>query len=174
MKDIQKIVNFLIKQRLILTTAESCTAGRVIHLLSKIENCGECLDAGFVVYSAHAKKRLLGVNQKTITKYTLTSEPVAKQMAKGALKESQANIAVATTGIAGSEPMDGIEPGTICFAWGFKCKHDLVIYSKTVHFDGGRERVQNSAAKYALLTIPRLCKQLEKDKFKIAHAYKLK
>lgn len=150
MKTVKKVVDFLKEHKLVLVTAESCTAGQILALLGRIEGCGECLEAGFVVYSEQAKKRLLGVKQKTIDAYTLTSEEVACEMALGALKGSQANAVIATTGITGSEPMDGIPPGTVCFAWGVKQKGKLKLVSEKKHFQGTRSEIQVKAAKYAL------------------------
>jgi nicotinamide-nucleotide amidase len=150
----KKIFSYLKDHELILTTAESCTAGRIIHILAKFAGSGECLDAGYVVYSVEAKKRLLGVKQLTIDKFTLTSEDVAREMVQGALKDSRANVVVATTGVAGPEPMDDIPPGTVCFGWGFKTNHDLAVYSETKHFKGGRSQVLRLAAQYALRRIP--------------------
>ncbi|KTD11296.1 CinA family protein [Legionella jamestowniensis] len=164
MKKISNILAFLKEQDLILTTAESCTAGRIIHLLAKISGSGECLDAGYVVYSVEAKKRLLGVKQQTIDRFTLTSEEVAKEMVEGALKDSVANVVVATTGIAGPESIDGIPKGTICFGWGFKQSKHLVVYTETKHFKGNRTQVLAKAAQYALTRIPALHKQLVNKK----------
>lgn len=153
---VKAIFNYLKKHELVLTTAESCTAGRIIHLLAKLAGSGECLDAGFVVYSETAKIRLLDVKQATINTYTLTSEEVAREMVAGAAKGSPANVIVSTTGIAGSKPMDGIPPGTICFAWGFKIKKQTLLFSETKHFTGTRTHILTEAAKYALQNIPHL------------------
>ncbi|KTD17679.1 CinA family protein [Legionella jordanis] len=149
-----QLLNYLKDNNLVLTTAESCTAGQIIHLLAQCEGSGQCLDAGYVVYSENAKKRLLGVRQETIEQYTLTSEEIAREMVMGALKDSLANVVVSTTGIAGSEPMDGIPPGTICFGWGFKLKNEVAIYSETKRFQGARADILSEAAKYALAQIP--------------------
>lgn len=156
MKEIKGILTYLQKENLILTTAESCTAGRIIHLLAKYSGSGSSLDAGYVVYSIRAKKRLLKVKQETIDKFTLTSEEVAKEMVMGAFQDSYANVIVSTTGIAGPEPMDGIPKGTICFGWGFKFSNQIIHYSETQHFEGNRSQILTSAAKYALIKIPEL------------------
>ncbi|WED43993.1 CinA family protein [Legionella cardiaca] len=164
MKDIKRILSYLKEHELTLTTAESCTAGRIIHLLAKIAGSGEALDAGYVVYSVDAKKRLLKVKQETIDKFTLTSEAVAEEMVQGALQNSAANIVVATTGIAGPESMDGIPQGTVCFGWGFKCSENVVIYTETKKFNGNRIQVLDEAAKYALIKIPSFHKKLLTNK----------
>src|SRR5690606_24334352 len=131
-------IAYLRQHKLRLTTAESCTAGKIIQLLANVPGCGSLMDCGYVVYSVQAKKRLLNVSQDTIDRCNLSSEAVAREMAEGALLDSTANAAIATTGVAGPEPMDGIPPGTVCFAWGFQ-RHALRIFTQTRHFEGDRE-----------------------------------
>ena len=112
MQEIEALLDYLKRHKLYLTTAESCTAGMVVALLAKHPGSGECLDSGHVVYSPAAKKRLLGVSQHTLDNFNLTSEEVARAMAKGALDGSPANVAVATTGVAGPGPQGEIPAGT--------------------------------------------------------------
>lgn len=154
MNKLKTILEYLKKNHLILSTAESCTAGKIINLLARIPKSGESLDVGYVVYSLQSKKRLLRVKQKTINQFTLTSEEVAFEMCLGTLKKSNCNVAVATTGIAGSQSMDGIPPGTVCFAWGFKMKENIKVYTQTRHFTGTRTKVLNQASEYTLIKIP--------------------
>ena len=156
MKEIKEVLFYLQKHKLLLTTAESCTAGKIIQLLAKIPGSGESLDAGFVVYSASAKKKVLQVNQHTIDSYSLTSEEVAREMVDGAMKHSDANVIVATTGIAGPDAKDGIPPGTVCFAWGFNISQKISCFSTTKNFSGSRTQVLTAAATYALVEIPKL------------------
>ncbi|WP_454783548.1 CinA family protein [Legionella sp. WA2022007384] len=153
-KELTEIISFLKLNNLKLSTAESCTAGCIIHLLSKIPKSGEVLDTGFVVYSEEAKLKILGVKKKTIDEFNLTSEEVAREMAEGALKLSCGNIAISTTGIAGSKPIDGIIPGTICFAWLINHENKKVIFSETVIFSGSKSKKQKLAALYSLERIP--------------------
>lgn len=101
-------LEYLKAHKLVLTTAESCTAGAMVALLAAVPGTGEVLESGYVVYSPSAKKRLLGVNPQTIERYGLTSEAVAWEMALGALKDSDATVAIASTGVAGPQPQDAI------------------------------------------------------------------
>ncbi len=91
----------------------------MVALLAAFPGTGEVLESGYVLYSPSAKKRLLGVSAQTIERYGLTSEPVAWEMALGALKDSDANVVIATTGVAGPDPASGVLPGTLGFAWAF-------------------------------------------------------
>ena len=95
---------YLKQNHLLLTTAESCTAGAMVALLAGVPGTGEVLESGYVVYSAHAKQRLLGVDPQTIERFGLTSEAVAWEMARGALRDSQASVAIATTGVVRMAP----------------------------------------------------------------------
>lgn len=147
-------IAYLDEHKLCLTTAESCTAGAIITMLSGVDGCGAVIESGYVVYSEPAKKRLLGVKQSTIDRYTLTSEEVAREMAEGALHDSTANVVVATTGIAGHEAIDGIPPGTICYAWGYQHNSEIWMLSETRRFSGNRQSVCERAAEYAIEQLP--------------------
>jgi nicotinamide-nucleotide amidase len=149
-----EIVDYLRDHSLVLTTAESCTAGKIVTLLSEVEGSGEFIECGYVVYSVQAKQRLLHVNPDTIETFNLTSCEVAREMASGALQDSTANVAVATTGILGPEDMDGIPAGTICFAWAFQSKGGQSVFSREHRFVGTRCQVQREATEYALQWLP--------------------
>lgn len=147
-------VHYLREQSLLLTTAESCTAGKIITLLSEVEGSGELIESGYVVYSLEAKQRLLRVSAETIETFNLTSCEVAQEMALGALHDSTANVAVATTGILGPEDIDGIPAGTICFAWAFQSEAGRSVFSLEHRFFGSRCQVQLMAAQHALKLLP--------------------
>ncbi|WP_422422191.1 CinA family protein [Pseudomonas sp. GZD-222] len=146
---VMAVLGYLKDHQLVLTTAESCTAGCIVALLAACPGTGEVLESGYVVYSPSAKKRLLGVNPETIERYGLTSEAVAWEMAVGALKDSDANVVIATTGGAGPNPESGILPGTLCFAWAF-AGEPIVVFTHTQRFVGERSEVMQEGALYGL------------------------
>ena len=160
-------VQYLRDNALVITTAESCTAGKIVTLLSEVEGSGELIECGYVVYSPQAKERLLHVSPQTIKTFNLTSVEVAREMATGALRDSTANAAVATTGILGPDDVDGIPAGTICFAWAFQSDDDCHVFSREHRFFGGRCHVQADATEYALQWLPhfhcraRACKKVK-------------
>lgn len=147
-------VDYLRANCLVLTTAESCTAGKIVTLLSEVEGSGEFIECGYVVYSPQAKQRVLHVSPHTIETYNLTSVEVAREMVMGALRDSTANVAVATTGILGPEDVDGIPAGTICFAWAFQSEGDCRVFSHEHLFSGTRCQVQQDATEHALKRLP--------------------
>jgi nicotinamide-nucleotide amidase len=84
-----------------VATAESCTGGLVAAALTEIAGSSDVVECGFVVYSNTAKETMLGVPAATLKRHGAVSAETAAAMASGALKNSQADIAVAITGIAG-------------------------------------------------------------------------
>ena len=150
MQKLRSIGDYLERHGLRLVSAESCTVGLVVAKLGDLPGCGKWLECGYVTYAAEAKCRCLGVNPDTIERYNLTSEPVAREMAEGALRNSSAMLAVSNTGIAGPEPEDGIPPGTICFAWAFEHQGTTSVFSETRRFEGDRNTVRKDAADYAI------------------------
>jgi nicotinamide-nucleotide amidase len=97
----ETLLSSLRGRRLKLVTAESCTGGLIAGLLTEIAGSSDVVERGFVVYSNEAKMSLLGVPQSVIGTHGAVSEATARAMAEGALKNSQADIAVSVTGIAG-------------------------------------------------------------------------
>jgi nicotinamide-nucleotide amidase len=91
-----------------IATAESCTGGLVAAALTEIPGSSDVVERGFVTYSNEAKHEMLGVPNATLRKFGAVSRQTAQAMARGALKNSAADIAVSITGIAGP---GGATPG---------------------------------------------------------------
>lgn len=157
MENLHTATAFFDQHDLTIVTAESCTAGLIAGSLADLPGCGKWFKSGYVTYSPEAKQRILGVNKKTIEQFNLTSEEVAREMVQGALGISEANVAVATTGVAGPDSGEGgIPAGTVCFGWAFRLGNGIKLYSETRHFDGERNAVRQAAADYAITRIPAL------------------
>jgi nicotinamide-nucleotide amidase len=106
-------------KRLKIATAESCTGGLVAGLLTSISGSSEVFDRGFVTYSNDAKRDMLGVELQTLVEKGAVSAECAREMAHGALKRSDASIAVSVTGIAGPAGGSPEKPiGLVYFACG--------------------------------------------------------
>jgi nicotinamide-nucleotide amidase len=84
-----------------IATAESCTGGLIAALLTEIPGSSDVVERGFVAYSNDAKMQMLGVPADLIATHGAFSEAVARAMAEGALRASQADIAVSVTGVTG-------------------------------------------------------------------------
>ena len=84
-----------------IATAESCTGGMIAASLTDVRGSSSVFDRGFVTYSYPSKTAMLGVSEDMLKEFGAVSEPVARQMALGALSGSDANLTIAVTGVAG-------------------------------------------------------------------------
>lgn len=137
------VVSTLVARGLTVAVAESCTGGLVSSRLTDVSGASACFTRGYVTYSNLAKETLLGVDPETLLRHGAVSEPVALAMARGCLERSGADIAVATTGIAG--PLGGSEEkpvGMLCLAVASReASGEPVIESSTLFMHG--DRLQN-------------------------------
>lgn len=100
-----------------VATAESCTGGLVAGALTEIAGSSAVLDRGFVTYSNEAKMEALGVAQDIIETFGAVSVACVWAMAQGALERSNADVAVAISGVAGPGGGTQLKPvGTVVFA----------------------------------------------------------
>jgi len=111
-----ELVAIAAERGLTLATAESLTGGAVASAIVAVPGASAVFIGGVVTYTADAKVSVLGVDAGLIAEHGIVSESVALAMAEGARELFGADIAVATTGVAGPEPHDGKAPGTVCVA----------------------------------------------------------
>ncbi len=109
------VVRLLTERKLKLATAESCTGGLISNRITDVPGASVVFTHGFVTYANEAKTSLLGVPEEELAAHGAVSETVARRMAKGALRASGADIAVAVTGIAG--PDGGTPEKPVGTAW---------------------------------------------------------
>lgn len=98
-----------------IATAESCTGGLIAGALTEIPGSSASFDRGFVTYSNAAKIEMLDVPEALICEHGAVSLPVAEAMARGALQNSAADIAVSVTGVAGPGGTVTKPEGLVCF-----------------------------------------------------------
>jgi nicotinamide-nucleotide amidase len=131
-----------------IACAESCTGGQVAVALTDLAGSSDVFDRGFVTYSNAAKMDLLGVLEMTLAAHGAVSEPVAREMAAGALARSRADLAVSVTGIAGPGGSDFKPEGRVCFGLARKGQPTR---TETVEFGAlGRAAVRQAATAHAL------------------------
>ncbi len=99
----EEVVGRLKEHHLKVATAESCTGGLIAKRITDVPGASEVFECGIISYANGIKHKVLGVSEDDLNKCGAVSEPVAKQMAQGALKVSGADIAVSVTGIAGPD-----------------------------------------------------------------------
>lgn len=130
-----------------LATAESCTGGLLASLLTDVEGCSSAFDRGFVTYSVAAKCELLHLARDMVERCNAVSRDVAVGMAEGALKASDAQVAVSITGFAGAGGPDD-EAGLVHFAC---ARADRETMHREEHFgDIGRGAVRIAAIRVGL------------------------
>ena len=143
----RKLGRRLKARRARLVTAESCTGGWVAQAVTSISGSSDWFDRGFVTYSNAAKREMLGVRKQTLRRHGAVSEETAREMASGALRQSDGTIAVAVTGIAGpTGGSDGKPVGMVCFCWATR-NHQS---TETRRFRGNRESVRRQSVVHAL------------------------
>ncbi|MCO6390662.1 nicotinamide-nucleotide amidohydrolase family protein [Aliihoeflea aestuarii] len=138
------------RKGILATTAESCTGGQIIALLTDIPGASKMVDCGFVTYSNDAKQTMLGVSPATLDAHGAVSAQTAREMAEGALANSKANIALAVTGIAGPDGGTEEKPvGLVFFAVAVKGQPTRV--EKREFEDNGRDHIRNETVRTALV-----------------------
>ncbi|HUV22301.1 MAG TPA: CinA family protein [Gammaproteobacteria bacterium] len=112
---VQQLATELLQRDQRVCTAESCTGGLIAKSFTDLAGSSDWFDRGFVTYSNAAKSEMLGVPASLIEDYGAVSEAVANAMASGALRHSEADYAVAVTGVAG--PGGGSEEKPVGTVW---------------------------------------------------------
>ena len=138
-----------------IVTAESCTGGLVAGALTEIAGSSDVVDRGFVTYSNEAKEAMLGVPASVLKRHGAVSRETAAAMAKGALKNSLADIAVSITGIAGPGGGSKQKPvGLVYFAAARRGGRRLA--ARRLYGEIGRSRVRALSVAQALSMIEAL------------------
>lgn len=144
----EQLLEIARRHGVLIATAESCTAGMISAAITDVAGSSDIFDRGFVTYSNDAKNRMLGVSSKTIEKFGAVSEETANEMVLGVLANSNANLAVSVTGIAGPGGSDFKPEGRVCFGVAFK---DAPTRTETVEFGAiGRANVRQKSVDHAL------------------------
>jgi nicotinamide-nucleotide amidase len=131
-----------------IATAESCTGGWIAQAITEVPGSSAWFDRGFVTYSNNSKVQMLGVSPKTLEQYGAVSTEIAKQMAAGALANSEADWAVAVTGIAGPNGGSKTKPvGTVYVAWQGKNGEAKV---DRLQLSGDRHQIRKQAVENAI------------------------
>lgn len=145
-KDIcTEILRLMVSQGKTVSTAESCTSGRIAASLTQISGASDYFQGGIVCYQDELKVRFLNVSPEDIKTYDVVSQPVVEQMVRGACHLFHTDYALASTGYAGGG-MNGIPDGTIWIGWGTQDD----VHSKKICINQGREWNTENAVKTVL------------------------
>ena len=147
---VEKLAHNLTQRGEKLCTAESCTGGLIAKTLTDMAGSSDWFDRGFVTYSNQAKTDMLSVPAPLIDRYGAVSEAVAGAMLNGAIKHSEADYAIAVTGVAG--PGGGSEDKPVGTVWIGVGSADHQILRRYV-FSGDRDGVRQATLTTALDTL---------------------
>lgn len=144
---IEKLFELLKVQNIMMTCAESCTGGLIAKTITDYAGSSAIFERGFVTYSNNAKHEMLGVDNDLFESVGAVSPQVAQQMASGAVNNSQAQIAVSCTGIAG--PGGATENKAIGLVY-IGIAYQDQSQSFKHQFDGNREQIREQTMQHAI------------------------
>mgnify|MGYP006112158545 FL=1 len=149
-----KVVKKLIKKKLKISFAESCTGGLLSSSITSISGSSKVFNFGFVTYSNNAKINLLKVSKKIINKYGAVSKECCLSMVRNLSKISKANISVSITGIAGPNGGTKLKPVGLVYI-GIKKGNKILI--KENHFKNtNRISIQKATVNTSLKIISKI------------------
>lgn len=130
------IVKKLIEKKYKISFCESCTGGLLVSMLVSVSGASKVLEESYVTYSEVAKKKILGVKDTTLKEYTVYSQGVAVEMAKGLYQITNSNVCISITGHAGGDENseNGVAYSSIII--------NNVLYNKKIIVSGTRNEVR--------------------------------
>tara|TARA_Y100000389_G_scaffold205135_1_gene263801 strand:- start:217 stop:717 length:501 start_codon:yes stop_codon:yes gene_type:complete len=147
----ETLVKELSKNGKIITIAESCTGGWVGKAITDVPKSSKVFGCGVITYANGAKESLLGVKKEILELHGSVSLKSVEEMAKGSLRLSGADIAVAVSGVAGPSGGTKEKPvGTVCFGWAVRDGKNELIDTACKHFIGDRDQIREASVAYAL------------------------
>jgi len=149
--NIQLLHKKLIKKKITISVAESCTGGLLAHNFTKLANSSKYFQMGLITYSNQAKIKILKINKNIIKKYGAVSSQCCKSMVQNLSKISKSKINVSITGIAGPGGASKNKPVGLVYIGIKKGKTLLVIENKFK--SKNRNLIQRSTVKKVIKII---------------------
>jgi len=144
---VERLAARLLQRQWLLVTAESCSGGLIAGACTDLSGSSNWFERGYVTYSNAAKTELLGVDAALIDRCGAVSAEVVRAMAAGALRHSQAQVAVAVTGVAG--PTGGSADKPVGLVW-FGLALPGHVLTEKMQFPGDRAAVRAATVHHAL------------------------
>lgn len=142
----ERVVALARQRGLTIATAESLTAGLVASAIAGVPGASAVLRGGIVSYTSEVKASLLGVDRTLLAEVGAVDLQVGEQMAAGALEACGADVGVATTGVAGPEPHEGKDVGTVVVAVATRTSRA----ARELRFTGNRAEIREAACAAAV------------------------
>lgn len=152
----QQIVELLLQKHYTITCAESCTGGLLCSRLVNVSGASEVLKSSVVTYAEEAKVRFLGVSPQTLEQFGVVSEQTAGEMAQGALRLAEADVALSVTGIAGPGGGSVEKPVGLVYI-GCSVRGNVVVEKHI--FAGDRLQVREQSVNAALVLAKKCLKE---------------
>ncbi|MFS0733373.1 nicotinamide-nucleotide amidohydrolase family protein [Microbacterium sp. 1P10UB] len=146
MSDASALLDILHERGWTVAVAESLTGGQVVAALVDVPGASAAVRGGVVAYATDVKRDVLGVDAGLLAAEGAVHPEVARQMAAGVAALLRADVGIATTGVAGPDPQDGKDVGTVCIA--VRTPGGETI--QTFHFDGDRAAIRAATTSQAL------------------------
>ena len=144
----KKIIQKLIKKKIKISFAESCTGGMLSSSITSVSGSSKVFNFGLVTYSNESKIKVLKVPKKMIRKYGAGSEQICKIMVKNISKISKTNISISVTGIAG--PSGGTRKKPVGLVYVGIKKGNIINIKKYLFKNKGRSYIQRAAVNKCL------------------------
>lgn len=144
---VEKLADALSAKRITLASAESCTGGMLAAAITDRAGASRHFERGFVTYSNESKIEMLDVDAAIIAEKGAVSAETAEAMARGAVRNSRADLAIAITGIAGP---DGDEHKPVGLVFIACADADMKVIAEKHHFTGNRDAIRLQSAKAAI------------------------
>ena len=152
----KKVLKVLIKKKLSISIAESCTGGLLSSSLTNYSGASKAVKLGLVTYSNESKIRLLKIPKKLLQKYGAVSPETCSYMLKGLKKLCKTNLGVSITGIAGPHGATKLKPVGLVYI-GIR-KKSKVIIQKFIFKSKNRKKIQNLTVNKVFKLVLLLCK----------------
>lgn len=161
-KDNETIEEVIVKKlkelKYTISFAESCTGGMLASTIINVSGSSDVIKESLVTYSNEAKTKLLGVKKDTIEEYNVVSKEVALEMATGLKQESECDVAISTTGVAGPTGGTSEKPvGLVCYTIVTPNKS----YTNEMVFKGDRNQVRLRATMFVLYELYKILKGIK-------------
>ena len=142
------LIKKLIKKKLKVSFAESCTGGMLASKITSISGSSKVFGLGLITYSNQAKIKILKVNKKIIDKYGAVSPETCEEMVKNLAKISKSKINISVTGIAGPNGGTKLKPVGLVYI-GVK-KSNKMLITKNIFKNKNRVGIQKATVKRSL------------------------
>ena len=140
----KKIINKLIKNKITISVAESCTGGLIASEITSVPNSSNIFNLGLVTYSNQSKEKLLKIKKQNLKKYGAVSAQICKDMVENLFKISKTDLCISTTGIAGPSGGSKLKPVGLVYI-GIKFKKISKIYMYNFNKKLERNKIQKKA-----------------------------